>query len=208
MNNLSAEPIVYVVDDDAAVRDSLEIFLRAAGFKTKTYADPLAFFAEQEQAQAGCLILDLHLPTLSGLHLQEQLSAAGSPLPIIFITGHGDIPTAVQAMKVGAFEFIEKPFSQTLLLESIQRAFALNLHKRQVLERRQNIDERLATLTPRENEVLQRIIDGKASKLIAAELTLSQRTVEIYRSNIMQKMRAKSVAHLVRLFSGGGLDTP
>jgi FixJ family two-component response regulator len=200
------EQVVYVIDDDEAVRDSLDVFLSAAGFTTKTYADPTQFLAERQRALAGCLILDIRLPAISGLHLQEALSAAGSTLPIIFITGHGDVPTAVQAMKGGAFEFIEKPFAHELLLAHVRRAFALDSQKRQVQDRQQMIRERRDTLTPRESEVLQHIIEGKASKVIALELGLSQRTVEIYRANIMQKMQSKSVAQLVRMLSDPGAD--
>jgi FixJ family two-component response regulator len=200
------EQVVYVIDDDEAVRDSLAMFLSAAGLVSKTYADPLHFLAEQPRSLAGCLILDIRLPAISGLHLQEELAAIGATLPIIFITGHGDVPTAVQAMKAGAFEFIEKPFSQDLLLDHIRRAFALDSHKRETLDRQQAIRALRDTLTPRESEVLERIIEGKASKVIAAELGLSQRTVEIYRANIMQKMQSKSVAQLVRMLSAASVD--
>lgn len=206
MSPANAEQIVYVIDDDEAVRDSLQLLLTSSGFKTRLYADPLHFLAERPQNRAGCLILDIELPAISGLHLQEELIAVGSTLPIIFITGHGDVPTAVQAMKAGAFEFIEKPFSHAHLLEQIRRAFALDVQKRQQMAREQMLRERLATLTPREREVLEHMVEGKASKVIAAELGLSQRTIEIYRANIMQKMQSKSVAQLVRMLSGSGVE--
>lgn len=206
MSPANAEQIVYVIDDDEAVRDSLQLLLTSSGFKTRLYADPLHFLAERPQNRAGCLILDIELPAISGLHLQEELIAVGSTLPIIFITGHGDVPTAVQAMKAGAFEFIEKPFSHAHLLEQIRRAFALDVQKRQQMAREQMLRERLATLTPRELEVLEHMVEGKASKVIAAELGLSQRTIEIYRANIMQKMQSKSVAQLVRMLSGSGVE--
>jgi two-component system response regulator FixJ len=195
----TTEQIVYVIDDDEAVRDSLAELLAASGLKCKLYADPLEFLNEQHQAPAGCLVLDIRLPAISGLHLQEELIAVGSTLPIIFITGHGDVPTAVQAMKAGAFEFIEKPFRNEELLEHISRAFALDDQKRLASERQQRVLERRATLTPREGQVLEHLVLGKASKVIAIELGLSQRTVEIYRANIMQKMQSKSVAQLVRM---------
>jgi FixJ family two-component response regulator len=206
MKAAEPEQVVYVIDDDAAVRDSLDVFLCAAGFATRTYADATQFLAERQRVLAGCLILDIQLPAISGLHLQEELSAAGSTLPIIFITGHGDVPTAVQAMKGGAFEFIEKPFSHESLLDHVRRAFALDSHKRQAQDRQQLIRERRDTLTPRESEVLRHIVAGKASKVIALELGLSQRTVEIYRANIMQKMQSKSVAQLVRMLSDPHAD--
>lgn len=200
------EQVVYVIDDDDAVRDSLSEVLNAAGHRCKLYADPLEFLAEQEQARAGCLLLDIQLPAISGLHLQEELIAVGSTLPIIFLTGHGDVPSAVQAMKAGAFEFLEKPFSQQALLDHIKRALDLDNQKRQSIARDQELLERRATLTPRESQVLEHLVEGKASKVIAIELGLSQRTVEIYRSNIMQKMQSKSVAQLVRMLSGTSAD--
>ncbi|MDR0780356.1 MAG: response regulator [Pseudomonadales bacterium] len=200
------EQTVYVIDDDEAVCDSLGMFLSAAGFAVRTYADPLHFLAEPHQRFTGCLLLDLRLPALSGLHLQQALSAVGSTLPIIFITGHGDISSAVQAMKAGAFEFLEKPFSHTSLLEHIRRAFTLDSQRRQTLNLQHQVREWRATLTPRENEVLERIIAGKASKVAALELGLSQRTVEIYRANIMRKMHSKSVAQLVRMLSDTSID--
>jgi FixJ family two-component response regulator len=192
---------VYVIDDDEAVLDSLGLFLRAAGLQTKTYADAGHFLADHHHDMRGCLVLDIRLPAISGLGLQEQLIAIGSTLPIIFITGHGDVPTAVQAMKAGAFEFIEKPFSHQLLLDHILRAFELNNRQRAAASRRVLVRERLETLTPRETEVLRHIIEGKASKVIAADLCLSPRTVEIHRANIMQKMQSKSVVQLTRMLS-------
>lgn len=201
MSGQLAQPVAYIVDDDEAVLDSLALFLQATGLRTRTYTDPRPFLAEHHAGMCGCLILDIHLPAISGLGLQEELIAIGSTLPIIFITGHGDVPTAVQAMKAGAFEFIEKPFSQQLLLQHIQRAFEKDQQQRVTLGQQQQIRERIETLTPREAEVLNFIVSGKASKVIAIEMSLSQRTVEIYRANIMQKMRSKSVAQLVKMLS-------
>lgn len=193
--------MVYVIDDDEAVLDSLSIFLHAVGLKNRTYANPQNFLADYHHEMCGCLVLDIQMPALSGLGLQEELVAIGSMLPIIFITGHGDVPTAVQAMKAGAFEFIEKPFAQQLLLTHIGRAFALDNDNRQAMRQQQQIRERLDTLTPREAEVLNYIVTGKATKVIAIELSLSQRTVEIYRANVMQKMQSRSVAQLVNMLS-------
>lgn len=203
--NGQSRPTVYVIDDDEAVLDSLDLFLQAAGLQTSTYTDPRDFLSAHHRDMCGCLILDIRLPAISGLGLQEELIAIGSTLPIIFITGHGDVPTAVQAMKAGAFEFIEKPFSQQFLLECILRALELDGRRRLAMGHQQRIRQRLETLTPRETEVLDHIVNGKASKVIASEMCLSQRTVEIYRANIMQKMQSKSVAQLVKMFSEAGV---
>lgn len=206
MKTTTSQQKVYVIDDDEAVLDSLDVFLCAAGLAVATYADPQHFLADYHQAMRGCLVLDIRLPAISGLDLQQELVAIGSTLPIIFITGHGDVPTAVQAMKAGAFEFVEKPFSHQLMLEHISRAFELDSQKHQSIGRQQQIQERIATLTPRETEVLDYVVNGKATKVIAIELSLSQRTVEIYRANIMQKMQSRSVAQLVKMLSESGIS--
>ncbi|MDT8397797.1 MAG: response regulator [Pseudomonadales bacterium] len=197
---------VFIVDDDEAVLDSLRVFLEASGFAVKTYASPESFLDDYHVELRGCVLLDIQMPTMSGLGLQEDLVAIGSVLPIIFMTGHADVPTAVQALKAGAFDFIQKPFDNGRLLELVARAFEVNRQDRQVLEQQQRIKARLQTLTPRETEVLDYIINGKASKVIASELNLSQRTVEIYRANVMQKMQARSVAQLVRSISEFSID--
>ncbi len=204
MNAGPSQQKVYVIDDDEAVLDSLDVFLGAAGFAVKTWSDPQHFLADYRDGMRGCLILDIRLPAISGLGLQQELVAIGSTLPIIFITGHGDVPTAVQAMKAGAFEFVEKPFSQQLMLEHIRRAFERDNQQYQTIGRQQQVQERIATLTPRETEVLDHVVNGKATKVIAIEMSLSQRTVEIYRANIMQKMQSKSVAQLVKMMSESG----
>ncbi|HEY0963417.1 MAG TPA: response regulator [Pseudomonadales bacterium] len=200
-------PTVFILDDDEAVLDSLSTWLGAMGLKTRTWSDPRSFLDEYRHDWCGCLLLDMRMPALSGLGLQQELVAIGSTLPIIFMTGHGSVSTAVQAMKAGAFEFIEKPFDNAFLLEHIRRAFELDVQKREALNHQRQIRERLATLTPRETEVLDYIVNGKATKVIALELKLSQRTVEIYRANVMQKMQSKSVAQLVKMLSefGGGV---
>lgn len=194
-------PTVYIIDDDAAVLDSLSTWLNATGLNTRTWSDPHSFLDEYRHEWTGCVIVDLHMPALSGLALQEELLAIGSTLPIIFITGHGNVSSAVQAMKAGAFEFIEKPFAHDLLLAHIRRAFEVDAGKRTLHGEQQQLRERLDSLTPREAQVLDQVVNGKATKVIAIELNLSQRTVEIYRANIMQKLQSKSVAHLVRMLS-------
>ena len=195
------EQTVYIIDDDAAVLDSLDVWLRASGLKTRTWSDPQHFLEGYQRDWCGCLVLDIQMPAISGLGLQEELVAVGSTLPIIFMTGHGSISTAVQAMKAGAFEFIEKPFAHDVMFGHIRRAFELDAQKREAMGQQQQIRARLETLTPREAEVLDYVLDGKATKVIALELSLSQRTVEIYRANIMQKMQSRSVAQLVKILS-------
>lgn len=195
------EPTVYIIDDDEAVLDSLSTYLRATGLRTRTWANPQHFLDDYVHEWCGCLLLDIHMPALSGLVLQQELVAIGSTLPIIFMTGHGSVSAAVQAMKAGAFEFVEKPFANAALLDHIRRAFELDAQKREAMGQHQQIRERLEMLTPRETEVLDYVLNGKATKVIALELSLSQRTVEIYRANIMQKMQSKSVAQLVKMLS-------
>lgn len=201
MKYRASEPVVYIIDDDAAVLDSLSVWLNATGLRTRTWADPRDFLDDYRNEWTGCVILDLQMPALSGLALQQELVAIGSTLPIIFMTGHGNVSAAVQAMKAGAFEFVEKPFAHDALLAHIRRAFELDGRRREQLGEQQQLRERLATLTPRETQVLDYVVNGKATKVIALELELSQRTVEIYRANIMQKLQSRSVAQLVRAIS-------
>lgn len=189
---------VLIVDDDEAVLDSLRLFLEAAGLAVDTWTDPTAFLADWQPERRGCLLLDCRMPSMSGLDLQEGLLAVGSSLPIIFITGHADVPTAVQALKAGAFDFLQKPFDQADLLDLIRQAFALDQRNAQLREQHRELRERLASLTPREREVLDGVVEGKATKVIALDLKLSQRTVDIYRANVMQKMQTRSLAQLVR----------
>ncbi len=201
MKARTTEAAVYIIDDDEAVLDSLSTWLQATGLRTRTWSDPQGFLDEYRHDWTGCLILDLHMPAISGLGLQEELVAIGSTLPIIFMTGHGNVSAAVRAMKAGAFEFIEKPFSHEVLLGHIHRAVELDAERRNARGEQQQIRARLDTLTPREAQVLDYVVDGKATKVIALELNLSQRTVEIYRANIMQKMQSRSVAQLVKMLS-------
>lgn len=201
MKQQQAQQLVYIIDDDEAVLDSLGMYLQTAGCKIVSYASAQLFLDSYHADMCGCLVLDVQMPTISGLGLQEELLAIGSTLPIIFITGHGDVPMAVQALKAGAFEFLQKPFDNKILIEQILQAFELDARNRLVLQQQMEIKQRLQSLTPRETEVLDYIINGKATKVIASELSLSQRTVEIYRANVMQKMQVRSVAKLVRMLS-------
>jgi RNA polymerase sigma factor (sigma-70 family) len=202
--NMETDPTVFVVDDDAAVRESLQWLIKTAGLNVECYGTAQEFLDAYDQARPGCLVLDVRMPGLSGLDLQEQLGASGMNLPIIIITGHGEVPLAVRAMKGGAIDFLEKPFSDQLLLDRIREAIARDEQDRQEQARRARAAERLALLTPREREVMAMVVDGKANKQIAASLQISQKTVEAHRAQVMRKMEAGSVAELVRLAQAAG----
>lgn len=195
----NARPTVFVVDDDAAVRDALKFLLRSVGHSVETFASAVQFLEVYNDDRPGCLVLDMRMPAMSGLELQEKLVERRSILPIIFITGHGDVPMAVEAMQAGAMDFIQKPFRDQDLLDRINQALEKDAKNRAALGELNLIRERLASLTPREREVMDLVVHGKANKVIAGDLDLSQRTVEIHRARVMEKMRASSLAHLVRM---------
>jgi two-component system, LuxR family, response regulator FixJ len=195
----AAAPIVYVIDDDDGMRRALSLLLSTVGYKTLVFASPSDFLARFDPDTHGCLVLDIRMPGMSGLELQQHLNRTGSMLPVIFITGHGDVPMAVQAMKEGAFEFIQKPFRDQDLLDRINHALQQDAESRNNLARRADVVRRLETLTPRERQVMDMVVDGSANKVIAIDLNLSERTVEIHRAKVMEKMGARSVAHLVKL---------
>jgi FixJ family two-component response regulator len=192
-------PTVFVVDDDDGMRRALSLLLNTVGYKTSAFANPKEFLAQLKPETSGCLVLDIRMPGMSGLELQQQLNRAGCMLPVIFITGHGDVPMAVQAMKEGAFEFIQKPFRDQDLLDCVNHALQQDKESRATLSRRADVLRRLDSLTPRERQVMDMVVDGAANKVIAIDLTLSERTVEIHRAKVMEKMGARSVAHLVKL---------
>jgi two-component system response regulator FixJ len=195
----SASPTVYVVDDDDGMRRALDALLSTVGFDTAVYSRPTEFLSNFKIDSPGCLVLDIRMPDMSGLELQQQLNRMGSMLPIIFITGHGDVPMAVQAMKEGAFEFIQKPFRDQDLLDRVNHALKQDAENRSTVARRAEVLHRLECLTPRERQVMDMIVEGAANKVIAIDLDLSERTVEIHRAKVMEKMGARSVAHLVKL---------
>jgi two-component system response regulator FixJ len=195
----SAAPVIYVVDDDDGMRRALDTLLSTVGFKTVVYSRPTDFLGNFKADAPGCLVLDIRMPDLSGLEVQQQLNRMGSMMPVIFITGHGDVPMAVQAMKEGAFEFIQKPFRDQDLLDRINHALKQDAENRSTVSRRAEVLHRLETLTPRERQVMDMVVDGAANKVIAIDLNLSERTVEIHRAKVMEKMGARSVAHLVKL---------
>jgi two-component system, LuxR family, response regulator FixJ len=192
-------PVVFIVDDDEAVRSSLRLLLKSVGLVPSALGSAREFLDKYDPAQHGCLVLDVRMPEMSGLELQEQLNLKGAVLPVIFITGHGDVPMAVEAMQAGAFDFLQKPFRDQDLIDRIQRALDKDRTNRAALNERTLIGERLQSLTPREREVLALVTSGKANKIMAADLGVSQRTVEIHRARVMEKMSAASLAQLVRM---------
>jgi two-component system, LuxR family, response regulator FixJ len=192
-------PTVFIVDDDEAVRSSLRLLIKSVGLIPSALASAREFLEKYDPAQPGCLVLDVRMPDMSGLELQEQLNRQGAVIPVIFITGHGDVPMAVEAMQAGAFDFLQKPFRDQDLIDRIQRALEKDRSNRAVLNERSLIRQRLETLTPREHEVLEMVSSGKPNKIMAADLGVSQRTVEIHRARVMEKMGASSLAQLVRM---------
>jgi two-component system, LuxR family, response regulator FixJ len=190
---------IFVVDDDDGMRRALGTLLSTVGYKTALFALPSEFLARFKADEPGCLILDIRMPEMSGLEVQQQLNRAGAMLPVIFITGHGDVPMAVQAMKEGAFQFIQKPFRDQELLDHINHALQFDRDNRKDLAVRAEVRRRVETLTPREKQVMDLVVEGQANKVMAIDLGLSERTVEIHRAKVMEKMGARSVAHLVKM---------
>ena len=193
------EATVFVVDDDDAVRESLVFLMKSIGLKAESFSSAQAFLDSYNAARAGCLVLDIRMPGMSGLELQDKLIQMGSILPIIFITGHGDVPMAVKAIKAGAADFVQKPFRDQELIDRIREVLEEDSHARAEKLQRTEILRRMETLTEREREVMGQVVDGKANKVVAIDLNVSQRTVEIHRANVMEKMKARSLAQLVRL---------
>jgi two-component system, LuxR family, response regulator FixJ len=193
------DPTIFVVDDDKSVRDSLRWLLESLRHKVETYASAAEFLMHCDPDRPGCLVLDVRMPEVSGLQLQEILATRRVQLPVVMITGHGDVAMAVRAMKAGAFDFIEKPFNDQLFLECIQRGLQANACQRRQDAQRQTVQTRMASLTAREREVLERVVAGKPNKMIAAELGISARTVEVHRAHLMDKMRADSLATLTAM---------
>jgi two-component system, LuxR family, response regulator FixJ len=192
-------PTIYVVDDDDSMRQAIALLLRTVGYNPVVLARPSDFLAKFDASTHGCLVVDVRMPEMSGLEVQQQLNRAGAILPVIFITGHGDIPMAVQAMKDGAFDFLTKPFRDQDLLDRINNALKQDAENRTAIEMHADLRARADSLTPREREVLALIVEGKANKVVAIDLGLSERTVEIHRANVMEKMGARSVALLVKM---------
>ncbi len=192
-------PTVFVIDDDEAVRSSLRLLFRSIGLPVQVHASAQEFLPQYSPDQPGCLVVDVRMPGMSGLELQHALNLRGVTAPVIFITGHGDIAMAVEAMQHGAFDFLAKPFRDQDLIDRVQRAMQQDAAQRLEFGNCARIREHLESLTPREREVLALVTSGKANKVMAAELGVSQRTVEIHRARVMDKMQASSLAQLVRM---------
>jgi FixJ family two-component response regulator len=197
MKTKDQSPVVYLVDDDEAVRDALGMLFRSIGLKHEAYPSALDFLERYDPARHACLVADIRMPGLSGLELQQRLNEQRSEMPVIFITGHGDVPMAVTAMKSGAADFIQKPFRDQDLIDRINKALARDLERRKGRAEQDEIRGRIALLTPREREVMERVVRGQANKVIAMDLGVSQRTVELHRARVMRKLRMRSVAELV-----------
>jgi FixJ family two-component response regulator len=193
----SGEPLVYLVDDDEAVRDALGLLLRSVGLECEVFGSALEFLDAYDPARHACLVADIRMPGLSGLELQERLNEQRAGIPIVFITGHGDVPMAVTAMKSGATDFLQKPFRDQDLLDRIHKALARDREQRAWRAEEHAIRERVALLTPREAEVMHRVVRGQANKVIAMDLGVSQRTVELHRARVMHKLKMRSLAELV-----------
>lgn len=196
---MQTEPTVFVVDDDDGVRKGLDLLLRSVGLNVEVFSGAPEFLEEYNPDRPGCLVLDVRMPGMSGLELQERLKTEQIDIPIILLTGHGDVPMAVRAVQAGAVDFIEKPFREQVLLDRIQQALLLDAQRRQNRAQRAGVASRLANLTPREREVLRLVVSGKHNKSIAADLGVTVKTIEFHRSKIMEKTQADSVAELVRL---------
>jgi RNA polymerase sigma factor (sigma-70 family) len=194
-----AEATVFVVDDDAPLRESLRNLIRSVGLRVELFASAQEFLQSQQPDTPSCLVLDVRMPGLSGLDLQKQTSEAGLEIPIIFITGHGDVPMTVRAMKAGAVEFLTKPFRDQDLLDAIQQALERSRNAREQRAATKELRQRFASLTPREREVMERVVAGLLNKQIGAELGTSETTVKIHRHQVMEKMAAGSLPELVRM---------
>ena len=200
------QAVVFVVDDDASVREALQRLVRSAGLKVEAFASAEAFLNRARPEEPSCLVLDVRLPDLSGLDLQRRMVDANNDMPIVFITGHGDVPTTVRAMKAGAVEFLTKPLVEGDVLESIRAALARDRAVRDRHAETADLRARYASLTPREQEVMSWVVSGLLNKQIAGELGISEETVKVHRGHVMRKMEADSVAALVRM--SGRLGIP
>lgn len=196
---MDSSPTIFVVDDDEAVRDSLGLLMQSVGLPVETFDSCQAFLDVYTEERSGCLLLDIRMPGMNGIRLQAELLERQSTLPIIFITGHGDIPMAVEAIKRGAADFIPKPFRDQELLDRVDKVLNDDRKSREDQQENEAINQRIDSLTQRESEVMRLMVDGKANKVIAIELHISQRTIETHRARVMEKMQATSFAHLVSM---------
>lgn len=194
-----SDAIVHVVDDEAEVCNAIAMLLRSVGLQSRTYCSAQAFLEGYRPGAPGCIVLDVRLPGMSGLDLQDRLQQSGIGLPVIVMTGHGDIQMAVRAMRAGALDFVEKPFNDQTLLDRVHEGIARSMQSRDADGERAQVQSRYESLSEREREILSHVVDGRPNKLIADELGLSTRTVESHRAHIIEKMQATSLSHLVRM---------
>ncbi len=196
---MDIKPTVFIVDDDEGIREGLSLLLETVGQACETYSSAIEFLDSYDSGKSGCLVLDIRMPRMTGLDLQEKLNASGSTLPIIFITGHGDVPMAVEAMRRGALDFIRKPFREQELLDRVNEALEVDAGARKLQVDRQVLLDQIGSLSPREKEVFHYVAEGKMNKVIAADLGISERTVEVHRSQVMKKLGVRTLAQLVRV---------
>ncbi|MGE5146506.1 MAG: response regulator FixJ [Candidatus Eiseniibacteriota bacterium] len=194
-----SKPLVYVVDDDEAVRDSLSLLFESEALEAEAFASARAFLDKLDRTRPGCIVADVRMPGMSGVELLEKLQAEQAAIPIILITGHGDVPMAVAALKAGAADFFEKPFDDALLVASVRAALDATDEQRRRAVEDSELRARAATLTTREREVMDLVVAGHSNKVVAARLAISPRTVEVYRARVMEKMQARSLADIVRM---------
>jgi FixJ family two-component response regulator len=206
-NSRESRPVIAIVDDDPSVREGLRSLIRSAGWSAETFGSAQEFLARTRAVAPSCLILDMQLPGLSGLDLQKRMAAINLEIPIVFLTGHGDIPASVQAMKAGAIEFLTKPVDEQDLLRAIQEAIDRDRRTRQQHAEMRDLQDRYDSLTAREREVMQQVISGLLNKQVAAELNITEFTVKIHRGHVMRKMRADSLADLVRMAESLGVHS-
>jgi two-component system response regulator FixJ len=191
--------MVYIVEDDEAVRDSIELMMESVGRAAKAFPDAQSFLDEYSNEMSGCVVTDVRMPGMNGMDLHRDLNKLGCNMPVIFVTGHGDIQMAVDAMQNGAFDFVTKPYREQELLDIINRALEKDAASREFLVERQVVQDRLSTLTARETEVMEMMVEGNANKVIGIDLGISERTVEIHRGRVMKKMKTHSLAELVKM---------
>jgi len=204
----SSPPTVFVVDDDASFRDAISRLVRAGGYAVQAFASAWEFQQAARADTPGCLLLDLHMPGASGLDLQSALARSQNPLPILFLTGKGSIPTSVEAMRAGAEDFLTKPVKKTVLFAAIERALARDAQAREQRARRRELSVRFDALTPREREVLAHVLRGQLNKQVAVDLDASERTIKMHRANLMAKLQVQSVAELAHLAHEAGISCP
>jgi FixJ family two-component response regulator len=202
------DPLIAIVDDDPSARDGLSSLVRSAGWRAETFASAREFLARLGGQAPSCLVLDLQMPGLSGLDLQKRMAEVGLEVPIVFLTGHGNIPSSVQAMKAGAVEFLTKPFDEEKLVQAIEEAIERDRRTRQQHAELRGVRDRYASLTAREQQVMQQVVSGLLNKQIAAELHITEFTVKIHRGHVMRKMRAESLADLVRMAESLRISSP